>query len=74
MIAFRFAYSIGQTVLGRLIDRIGTRRGLTLTVAVYSLVSILTPLANGFYSFGVLPLSAGGWRICKLAGSHQGGL
>src|SRR5881394_2173969 len=52
VIAFRFAYSIGQTVLGRLIDRIGTRRGLTLTVAAYSLVSILTPLANGFYSFG----------------------
>src|SRR5437762_13831623 len=42
VIAFRFAYSIGQTVLGRLIDRIGTRRGLTLTVAAYSLVSILT--------------------------------
>jgi MFS transporter, ACS family, aldohexuronate transporter len=52
VIAFRFAYSIGQTVLGRLIDRIGTRQGLTLTVAAYSLVSILTPLANGFYSFG----------------------
>ena len=52
VIAFRFAYSIGQTVLGRLIDRIGTRKGLTLTVAAYSLVSILTPLANGFYSFG----------------------
>jgi MFS transporter, ACS family, hexuronate transporter len=52
VIAFRFAYSIGQTVLGRLIDRIGTRRGLTLTVAAYSLVSILTSLATGFYSFG----------------------
>jgi ACS family hexuronate transporter-like MFS transporter len=52
VIAFRFAYSIGQTVLGRLIDRIGTRQGLTVTVAAYSLVSILTPLATGFYSFG----------------------
>jgi ACS family hexuronate transporter-like MFS transporter len=51
VIAFRVSYSIGQTVLGRLIDRIGTRLGLTLTVAAYSLVSILTPLANGFYSF-----------------------
>ena len=53
VIAFRFAYSIGQTVLGRLIDRVGTRRGLTLSVAAYSLISILTPLANGFYSFGL---------------------
>jgi ACS family hexuronate transporter-like MFS transporter len=50
-IAFRVAYSIGQTVFGRVIDRIGTRRGLTLTVIWYSVVSILTSLASGFYSF-----------------------
>ena len=29
-IAFRLAYSIGQTVCGRLMDRVGTRRGLTI--------------------------------------------
>ena len=52
VIAFRVAYAIGQTVFGRLMDKIGTRRGLTLTVAWYSIISILTPLANGFYSFG----------------------
>ncbi len=50
-IAFRVAYSIGQTVFGRVMDRIGTRRGLTLTVIWYSVVSILTSLASGFYSF-----------------------
>lgn len=50
-IAFRVAYSIGQTVCGRLVDRVGTRRGLTLTVIWYSIVSILTSLARGFYSF-----------------------
>jgi MFS transporter, ACS family, hexuronate transporter len=53
VIAFRVAYAIGQTVFGRLMDKIGTRRGLTLTVAGYSIVSILTPLAHGFYSFGL---------------------
>jgi MFS transporter, ACS family, hexuronate transporter len=52
-IAFRVAYSIGQTVFGRLIDRIGTRRGLTLTVIWYSVVSMLTSLARGFYSFAI---------------------
>jgi MFS transporter, ACS family, hexuronate transporter len=52
-IAFRVAYSIGQTVFGRLMDRIGTRRGLTLTVIWYSVVSILTSLASGFYSFAI---------------------
>jgi MFS transporter, ACS family, hexuronate transporter len=50
-IAFRVAYSIGQTAFGKLMDRIGTRRGLTLTVIWYSIISMLTSLANGFYSF-----------------------
>jgi ACS family hexuronate transporter-like MFS transporter len=51
VIGFRVAYSLGQTVFGRFMDRIGTRRGLSLTVAFYSLVSVLTSLARGFYSF-----------------------
>jgi MFS transporter, ACS family, hexuronate transporter len=51
VIAFRAAYSVGQTLFGRLMDRVGTKRGLTITVAWYSLVSLLTPLARGFYSF-----------------------
>ncbi len=51
MISFRIAYSVGQTVFGRLMDAIGTRRGLTVSVTWYSIVSILTSLANGWYSF-----------------------
>jgi MFS transporter, ACS family, hexuronate transporter len=51
VVAFRVAYSIGQTLCGRLMDRVGTKRGLSITVLWYSLVSILTPLARGFYSF-----------------------
>jgi ACS family hexuronate transporter-like MFS transporter len=50
-IAFRVAYSIGQSVFGRLMDRIGTRRGLTVTVIFYSIVSMMTSLARGFNSF-----------------------
>ncbi len=50
-IAFRIAYSIGQTAFGKLMDRVGTRRGLTLTVLWYSLISMATSFANGFYSF-----------------------
>jgi ACS family hexuronate transporter-like MFS transporter len=52
VIAFRVAYSVGQVVLGRWMDRIGTRRGLTLAVAWYSVVSMATGLANGLISFG----------------------
>jgi ACS family hexuronate transporter-like MFS transporter len=32
-------------------DRVGTKRGLTITVLAYSIVSMLTPLARGLYSF-----------------------
>jgi MFS transporter, ACS family, hexuronate transporter len=52
-IAFRVAYSVGQTAFGRVLDRVGTKRGLTGTVACYSVISILTSLANGFRSFAV---------------------
>ena len=51
VIAFRLSYSIGQTVFGRVMDRIGTRRGLTLSVISYSLVSMMTALARGWSSF-----------------------
>lgn len=51
VVAFRVAYAIGQAAFGRGMDRIGTRRGMTLAVAFYSLVSICTSLARGLYSF-----------------------
>src|SRR5215831_5853581 len=51
VIGFRLAYSLGQTLCGRLVDRVGTRRGLSLSVLWYSLVSIFTSLARGFNGF-----------------------
>ena len=51
VIAFRIAYAVGQTASGRVLDSIGTRLGLTLTVAFYSIVAILTSLASGLRSF-----------------------
>jgi MFS transporter, ACS family, hexuronate transporter len=51
IIAFRISYSIGQTLFGRVMDRIGTRRGLSLTVGFYSVVSMLSPVAVGLKSF-----------------------
>jgi len=60
VIAFRAAYTIGQTAFGRLMDRIGTRRGLSVTVAFYSAISILTSLAKGFFSFATFRFLLGG--------------
>ena len=51
VIAFRVAYSIGQTVSGRFIDRVGTRKGLTVTVIWYSIAAMLTSFAVGLRSF-----------------------
>jgi len=50
-ISFRIAYTVGQTLCGRFIDRVGTRTGLSLSVLWYSVVSITTSLARGFFSF-----------------------
>jgi ACS family hexuronate transporter-like MFS transporter len=51
IISFRVAYAFGQTASGRFLDKVGTRRGLSVTVAFYSLAAILTSLATGFRSF-----------------------
>ncbi len=51
IIAFRVAYAMGQTLAGRFLDRVGTRLGLTITVAFYSLAAMLTSLAVGLRSF-----------------------
>ncbi|HTY38610.1 MAG TPA: MFS transporter [Bacteroidota bacterium] len=53
VIAFRIAYAIGQTLLGRFMDRVGTRMGLTITVTWYSIVAMLTSLASGLRSFAL---------------------
>jgi ACS family hexuronate transporter-like MFS transporter len=51
IISFRVAYAFGQTASGRLLDRVGTRNGLSLAVAFYSVAAILTSLAVGLRSF-----------------------
>jgi ACS family hexuronate transporter-like MFS transporter len=51
LISFRIAYALGQTPSGRIIDRLGTRRGLSYSVFFYSIVSMATSLATGFRSF-----------------------
>jgi ACS family hexuronate transporter-like MFS transporter len=51
VIAFRLSYTVGQAVSGRLLDRFGTRNGLSLAVFWYSTVAMLTAGASGFASF-----------------------
>ncbi len=51
VISFRVANAIGQSMGGRLIDRVGTRNGLSLTVLWYSVAAMATSFANGLKSF-----------------------
>ncbi len=51
LISFRVAYAVGQTLAGRIVDRLGTRRGLSLAVAWYSVAAMATSLAVGLRSF-----------------------
>lgn len=53
LISFRVAYTIMQTVFGRILDRIGTRRGLSISVMFYSIIAALTSMAQGLFSFSV---------------------
>jgi len=75
LIGFRIAYSIGQTVFGRLMDRLGTRRGLSFTVLGYSIVSICTSMATGFRSFAAFRFllgagESGNWPAASKAVSE----
>jgi MFS transporter, ACS family, hexuronate transporter len=49
-IAFRIAYAIGQLTLARVVDRVGTRLALTVMVAWYSAVAMLTSVSAAFRS------------------------
>jgi ACS family hexuronate transporter-like MFS transporter len=51
VISFRIAYAIMQTVAGRLLDWLGTRRGLLLTVSWYSAAAAITSLVSGLRGF-----------------------
>src|ERR1700751_3062258 len=70
-IAFRVAYSIGQTVCGRWMDRVGTRRGLTISVAWYSTVSLLTSLASGLRSFTFFRFLLGAGESANWPGANK---
>ncbi len=51
LLSFRVAYTIMQSVSGRLLDWLGTRRGLAISVAFYSIVGMLTATARGINGF-----------------------
>jgi MFS transporter, ACS family, hexuronate transporter len=71
VIAFRVAYGGGQMFSGRLLDRIGTRAGLSLTVACYSTIAVLTSLATGLRSFAAFRFLLGAAESANWPGATK---
>ena len=71
VISFRLAYAIGQTLSGRFLDRVGTRRGLTITVLWYSIAALLTSLASGLRSFCVFRFLLGAGESANWPGATK---
>ncbi|MGE5646844.1 MAG: MFS transporter [Acidobacteriota bacterium] len=71
VIGFRIAYAVMQTVAGRLVDRLGTRRGLTLSVVWYSTAAALTSLATGLKSFAFFRFLLGSGEAANWPGAAK---
>src|SRR6202158_5217788 len=52
VVAFQAAYALGMLLVGRLIDKIGTRLGYGLAMVFWSLASMGTALGRSLTSFG----------------------
>jgi len=72
IISFRVAYAFGQTGAGQVLDRVGTRRGLSLGVAFYSTAAMLTSLASGLRSFCVFRFLLGAGEAANWPGATKG--
>ncbi len=48
--AFLVAYTLSQALSGRLYDRVGNRRGFSISIVVWSTASMLHALATGLFS------------------------
>ena len=71
LIAFRVVYTIMQLVSGRVLDRVGTRRGLSISVAFYSTVAAATALARGLIGFRIFRGLLGGGESAGWPGAAK---
>jgi len=59
VVAFQAAYALGMVVVGRLIDKLGTRLGYALAMIFWSLASMGTAIGNSLTSFAVSRVALG---------------
>lgn len=56
---FSVAYTIGNPLWGRILDRVGLRRGMAVSVSLWTLASAAHALATGFGSFAAARAALG---------------
>src|SRR5258708_12169683 len=59
VVSFQAAYALGMVVVGRLIDKLGTRLGYALAMVFWSLASMGTALGSSLTSFAVSRVALG---------------
>jgi ACS family hexuronate transporter-like MFS transporter len=69
LISFRVGYTIMQAVAGRLLDAIGTRRGLALSVTFYSLIAASTASVQTMFGFGLCRFLLGAGEAANWPGA-----
>ena len=57
--AFQFSYAIGMALVGRLLDKVGTRLGYTLSIALWSLASMAHAFVGSAWGFGIARIFLG---------------
>jgi len=58
-IAFKLSYAIGLLLAGRIIDRLGTKKGYAWATGLWSLSAVGHALANSVFGFGVARTALG---------------
>jgi ACS family hexuronate transporter-like MFS transporter len=71
LISFRIAYALGQAASGKFLDRLGTRLGLLISFAFFSIMSMLTGFAVGLRSFVVLRFLVGAGESANWPGATK---
>lgn len=56
---FMVAYAIGQLLSGKIFDKVGTRIGYVMTIALWGISSFLHSFARSIYSFAFLRVTLG---------------
>ena len=52
-VVFMFSYAFGQSIFGKIFDKIGTRIGFVLSIGFWSISTALHALASGVLSFAI---------------------